>query len=30
MNRSLMPEGLDTGLLPVEIKGLIEYLQSSE
>ena len=30
LNRSLMPEGLDTGLLPEEIKGLIEFLQSRE
>lgn len=30
LNRSLMPEGLDTGLLPGEIKGLIEFLQSRE
>jgi putative membrane-bound dehydrogenase-like protein len=30
LNRSLMPEGLDTGLLPIEIKGLIEFLQSAE
>lgn len=30
LNRSLMPEGLDSGLLPEEIKGLIEFLQSRE
>ena len=30
LNRSLMPEGLDSGLLPEELKGLIEFLQSRE
>lgn len=30
LNRSLMPEGLESGLLPEEIKGLIEFLQSRE
>jgi len=29
LNRSLMPEGLDSGLLPEEIKGLIEFLQGT-
>ena len=30
LNRSLMPEGLDSGLLPEELKGLIEFLQSRD
>lgn len=30
LNRSLMPEGLDSGLLPEELKGLIEFLQGTE
>ncbi len=30
LNRTLMPEGLEAGLLPAEIKGLIEYLQGQE
>ena len=27
LNRSLMPEGLESGLLPEELKDLIEFLQ---